>query len=90
MSCKPEVFSSSSVNQNKNNYMFRICTKHVNQQRIFLQFWFNQRNQGSVLYDISCTIKLSSRVNQIQKGNSCMKHVNKKENHPSENISHST
>ena len=44
------------------------------------KFWFNQRNQGSVSYDFSCTIKLSSRVNQIQKGNSCMKHVDKKEN----------
>ena len=26
--------SSSSENQNKNNFMFGICTKHVNQQRI--------------------------------------------------------
>ena len=29
--------SSSSDNQNKNNFMFGICTKHVNQQRIECQ-----------------------------------------------------
>ena len=41
-------------NQNKHNFMFATCTKHVNWQIIF-KFWLNWKSYGSVLYSFSCT-----------------------------------
>ena len=66
--------SASVSNRNKNNFMFTICTKGINQQELVIKFWFHWRNYISAWYSFSF-IKSNLAKNRWRILNLCL-HLN--------------